>query len=66
MKVKVIKPFNDLQNDFKLRKVGEEFEVSKDRASELESKGFVTAVAEEKTTAKAKSAKAKAKTAFLQ
>lgn len=47
MKVKVIKSFNDLQNDLLTRNVGDVYECSDERAAELKTLGFVTEYAEE-------------------
>lgn len=44
MMVKTIREFRDRENNLKLRKDGEEFEVSKERAVKLESLGLVTRV----------------------
>lgn len=44
MFVSVKKEFRDREHDLKLRKVGEELEVSKERAEELESLGFVSRI----------------------
>lgn len=41
MKVKVVRKFRDKENNLKLRKTGEEFEVNQKRAIELEQLGFV-------------------------
>lgn len=48
MKIKVIKCFNDKQNNLVTRKVGTVFDCSKERAAELINKGFVVEVKSEK------------------
>ena len=50
MKVKVLKPFRDKENDLVFRDIGEEIEVSTGRGKELIEKGFGAEVgaAEEK------------------
>ena len=40
-KVKALKDFRDRENGLQLRKTGEEFEVSKDRAAILATRGYV-------------------------
>lgn len=44
MKVKVIREFRDREHNLKIRKMGEESEVSKKRAEELENLGFVSVI----------------------
>ena len=44
MKVKVTREFRDKEHNLKLRKVGEELEVSKERADELRNLGFVSVI----------------------
>lgn len=46
MKVKVIADFRDREHNLKLRKEGEVFEVSKERAAKLEGLELVTAIME--------------------
>lgn len=48
VKIKVIKCFNDKQNNLVTRKVGTVFDCSKERAAELINKGFVVEVKSEK------------------
>lgn len=52
MKVKVVKQFIDLKNNKKRRKVGEVFEVTKERFEELNKTSFGTVVEEVKAGAK--------------
>lgn len=52
MKIKVIKSFNDKENDFVTRKAGEVLDVIEKRGIELVSKGFATVVETKKSTAK--------------
>ena len=47
MKVKVIKEFNDLQNDLVTRAVNDVYECSEERAEELIKLGYVEAEKEE-------------------
>ena len=44
VKVKVTREFRDKEHNLKLRKVGEELEVSKERADELRNLGFVSVI----------------------
>ena len=44
MLVSVKREFRDREHDLKLRKVGEELEVSKERAEKLENLGFVSVI----------------------
>lgn len=44
MLVSVKREFRDREHDLELRKVGEELEVSKERAEELENLGFVSVI----------------------
>lgn len=57
MKVKVIKEFNDLQNDLVTRAVNDVYECSEERAEELKKLGYVVDF-EEAETAKEKPKKA--------
>ena len=72
MKVKVIKEFNDLQNDLTTRAVNDVYECSEARAEELEKLGYVVdfeeaeteeAETEEAETEEAEKAKEKPKKA---
>lgn len=62
MKVKVIKEFNDLQNDLVTRAVNDVYECSEERAEELEKLGYVVDF-EEAETEEAEKAKEKPKKA---
>lgn len=46
MKVKVLANFRDRENDLKLRKAGEQLEISKDRAAKLAGLGLVEIVSD--------------------
>lgn len=62
MKVKVIKEFNDLQNDLVTRAVNDVYECSEARAEELKKLGYVVDF-EEAETEEAEKAKEKPKKA---
>ena len=62
MKVKVIKEFNDLQNDLVTRAVNDVYECSEERAEELKKLGYVVDF-EEAETEEAEKAKGKPKKA---
>ena len=54
MKIKVIKSFNDKENGFVTRKIGETINVTTERGNELVGKGFAVIEADKKPIAKAK------------